>query len=105
MYKHVGYTATDDSSSLANHGQALAGAMDDAQCRYSPSLSGDGNRLIVGSNGFGIANIMEKTGLCAVYEIQDENWIQIEAWRMKQLDLMFHVQKWQRSQLQQEHLC
>lgn len=38
------------------------------------SLSGDGKRLVVGSNGFSSADV-SKVGLCAVYELQEDDWM------------------------------
>jgi hypothetical protein len=62
------------SSCLVNQGQTLVGANDEAQFGYSVSLSGDGKRLVVGSNGFSSADV-SKVGLCAVYELQEDDWM------------------------------
>eukprot|EP00578_Thalassiosira_sp_NH16_P000782 CAMPEP_0181141398 /NCGR_PEP_ID=MMETSP1071-20121207/35801_1 /TAXON_ID=35127 /ORGANISM="Thalassiosira sp., Strain NH16" /LENGTH=409 /DNA_ID=CAMNT_0023228383 /DNA_START=302 /DNA_END=1528 /DNA_ORIENTATION=+ len=69
-------SVTENSSSLVNQGQPLVGAIAGAQMGYSVSLSDNGSRVVVGSTGFGTENTA-KTGLCAVYELQEENWTQI----------------------------
>ena len=59
-------------------GQTLGGVTDGAHFGYSVALSGDGMRLVVGSNGFHAGN-MTKTGLCEVFEFLEENssWVKI----------------------------
>jgi len=76
VYKLEG--STGNSPSYINRGQSLVGTSDGQQLGYSIALSGDGQRLVVGSNGFRTAN-MKGTGLCEVYELQDQIWTKIVA--------------------------
>jgi len=61
-----------DSFSLVKHGQTLMGSADGDRFGYSVSLSGDGHRLIVGSNGVNAGNAT-KTGLCEIFELRGQN--------------------------------
>jgi len=65
-----------DTLSLVGQGQTLIGTMDKARFGYSVSLSGDGQRLVVGSSGFNTGNAA-RAGLCEVYEIQAKNWTRL----------------------------
>ena len=76
VYKIEGGYDSNSSISLIKQGQTLVGANDDAQFGYSVSLSSSGTRLAVGSNGFRSKNLT-KVGRCAVYELRQENWIEI----------------------------
>jgi hypothetical protein len=77
VYKIEGGSAGNStSSSLVIQGQTLVGVNEEAQFGYSVSLSGDGKRLVVGSNGFSSPDV-SKVGLCAVYELQEVNWIEV----------------------------
>lgn len=55
---------------LVNQGQTLLGQNNGDQFGYSVSLSGDGQRIVIGSNGF-----EAKSGKCEVYEYQEQSWI------------------------------
>ena len=95
------------SSTLVNQGQTLARAKDEAQCGYSASLSGDGKRPVIESNGFNSADVSE-TGLCAVYELQVDDWMlvgnRLATEKSKRPAHTCPCRKMKRSQLQQEHL-
>jgi hypothetical protein len=76
VYKIEGGYASSSSVSLIKQGKTLLGANEDAQFGFSVSLSSNGTRLAVGSNGFRSKNLT-RAGRCAVYELQQENWIEI----------------------------
>lgn len=74
----VSVYTVDSSSSLVNRGQTLVGTAAGAQFGYSVSLSGDGRRLAVGSNGVD-AKHTTRAGLCEAYELRGRNWARIGA--------------------------
>ena len=67
-----------DNGAWVKLGQGLAGLMDNAQFGYSLALSGDGKRLVVGSNGYSTAEF-SNVGSCEVFElnVQTSKWKQI----------------------------
>jgi len=61
---------------LLVHKQTLVGTMEKARFGYSVSLSGDGQRLVVGSSGFNPGSAA-KAGLCEIYELQARSWTRL----------------------------
>jgi hypothetical protein len=52
-------------------GQVLAGIIDGSQFGYSLALSGDGKRIVVGSNGYSTAD-QSNIGSCEVFELDNQ---------------------------------
>lgn len=67
----------DSNQTWVRSGQVLTGIMDNAQFGYSLALSGNGKRLIVGSNGYSTSD-QSNVGSCEVFEY-NQRWTQIFA--------------------------
>jgi len=67
----------DANRTWVRSGQVLTGIMDNAQFGYSLELSGDGKRLVVGSNGYSTSD-QSNVGSCEVFEY-NQRWAQIGA--------------------------
>ena len=64
-------------SNWTNMGQRLVGSSDGAHFGWATSLSGDGQRIVVGAKGHMMAENATNVGICEVFELDGENWTQI----------------------------
>jgi hypothetical protein len=62
------YSFDSSNSTWVNNGQVLNGIMDNAQFGYSVALSGDGQRVVVGSNGYSSSS-KSIEGSCEIFEL------------------------------------
>ncbi|KAL7486312.1 hypothetical protein ACHAW6_011912 [Cyclotella cf. meneghiniana] len=72
------YSFDSSNSTWVNNGQVLNGIADNAQFGYSVALSSDGQRIVVGSNGYSSSSESIE-GSCEIFELNKvtEIWTQI----------------------------
>jgi hypothetical protein len=63
-------------SNWTNIGQRLIGKNVGAHFGWATSLSGNGQRIVIGSKGHMVENVTN-VGVCEVFELNDGNWTQI----------------------------
>lgn len=74
VYKYQESTA---ASEWKNFGQVLVGSGEWSHFGHSLALSGDGQRMVVGANGFSTAE-KSSVGSCEIFEFQDQIWMSLK---------------------------
>ncbi len=71
------YQESSASSTWENFGQLLVGSGEWSHFGHSLALSGDGQRMVVGANGFSTAE-KSSVGSCEIFELQNQNWTSLK---------------------------